>query len=69
MKTLSLEQMEVNSAEKLLACVSQVASGMGTLWRAAVILAFGTDPVGRIVFGIRAISFAAGAASGPYACG
>ena len=69
MKKLSLEQMEKTQAGKFLSCFSQVTGGMGTLWGAAAIMAFGVTPVGWMIFGLGALSLAASAIADPYACG
>ena len=71
MKKLSFEQMETISAgslRKILSCASQVTSGMGFLGGAAALLAFGTNPVGLVIFGLGFVSLITGAASDPTAC-
>jgi hypothetical protein len=71
MKTLNYEQMETTLAgnmKRTLACISQVAGGMGALAGVAAALTFATNPVGWGILILGAISLAAGAASDPTAC-
>jgi len=71
MKTLSIDQMEITLAgnmKRTLACISQVAGGMGALAGVAAALTFATNPVGWGILILGAISLAAGAASDPTAC-
>jgi len=71
MKTLTIDQMEITLAgnmKRSLACISQVAGGMGFLAGAAAALTFATNPIGWGILILGAVSLAAGAASDPTAC-
>ena len=71
MKTLNFEQMEMVQAgglKKTLACISQVAGGMGILVTLSAIGIFAIGPVGWIAFGLGAVSFVSGGIADPTAC-
>jgi hypothetical protein len=68
MKILSFEQMESVSGSKFrLACLGQVADGMGLLGGAAFLLA-ASNPIGWGILAFSAIGFAASAIADPSAC-
>jgi hypothetical protein len=68
MKELNYYQMEQVTGGKILACVSQVAGGIGVLGFVAAIGIYATTPLGWGLFAISAISLVAGVASDPTAC-
>jgi hypothetical protein len=68
MKKLNLEQMENVNGGKFLACLGQVAGGMGVLGTVASIGIWSLGPVGWVVFGLGAVALAADMAADPYAC-
>ena len=70
MKTLTIEQMELiqGGSRKALACISQVAGGMSTLFTIAAIGSFALGPVGWFAFGLSAISLGASVIADPGAC-
>jgi len=68
MKTLSLEQMENVNGGKFLACLGQVAGGMGFLGTVASIGIWSLGPVGWGIFALGTIALAADMAADPTAC-
>lgn len=60
MKKMEIEQMEIVSGgiKDVKGCVSNVTSGMGLLWSAVAVSCFATNPVGWVILGVSAISYA-----------